>query len=144
MRPVPGIFRFAALVPLLGGMAFGEEITAARTLPAGTVLRASDLHSPELRKPAVSELVEAMIGLQARRAIFAGNPVKLEDLGPATLVDRNEIVTMRYENGQLGIRAEGRSLEPGGLGQRIRVINLDSRASITAVVAGPGLVEVMQ
>lgn len=136
----------AALTTLLGSVAplpagAADTIIAARTIPAGAVVAKEDLRVLEA-DGGQGGGIERMIGLQSRRAIYAGTAVRAEDLGPATLVERNEIVTMRYASGRLGIRTEGRALEPGSLGERIRVINLGSRMSITAVVAGEGLVEV--
>lgn len=112
------------------------EITALRTLPAGTVVSLSDL--------GVAEGADAapFVGLEVVRAIYVGRPVRMQDLGPPTLVRRNAIVQMIYDRGVLSIRTEGRALDAGGQGERIRVMNLSSREPVSATVRGVGLVEV--
>ncbi len=122
----------AAALALPAGAA---EVVAARTLRPGLVLEARDLRGPEA---AVAELV----GLEVRRAIYAERPVRPADLGPETLVRRNAMVTMLYRSGGLEIRTEGRALDEGGIGERVRVMNLTSRQSVPALVRGRGVVEV--
>ena len=56
------------------------------------------------------------------------------------LVERNAIVTMEYRKGALTILAEGRALGAGGMDDRVRVMNISSRATIEARVTGKGRV----
>lgn len=118
-----------------------QEVIAARTLRAGTVLTADDLRA---RVPAsdAAEHIARLVGLETRRAIYAGRPVTAADLGPPTLVRRNALVVMSYTAGALDIRTEGRALEAGGEGEVIRVINPGSRRPVRAVVTGANRVEV--
>jgi flagella basal body P-ring formation protein FlgA len=118
-----------------------QEVIAARTLRAGTVVAAGDLRA---RTPGAdaAERIAALLGLETRRAIYAGRPITVGDLGPPTLVRRNALVVMTYTAGALGIRTEGRALEAGGEGEVIRVINLGSRQAVRAVVTGTNRVEV--
>ena len=51
---------------------------------------------------------------------------------------------MTYARGGLTIVAEGRALGRAGLGERVRVLNLDSKAVVTGRVTGFGEVEVGQ
>lgn len=64
------------------------------------------------------------------------------DLAPPTLVRRNDLVRMRFVGGRLEIRAEGRALEAGRAGERVRVLNLDSRQPVTGRVVAPSEVEI--
>lgn len=117
------------------------DIFAARTLRVGVIVDAGDvqLHSPEDQKQ-----MEQMLGLEVRRAVYAGHPVTLAHLGPPTLVQRNEIVAMGYRAGGLGIRTEGRALSRGGKGEIVEIMNLTSRQTVRAVVIGPRQVEVQR
>ncbi len=139
MRPVAGL---ALALALAGQAAQGGpvEVTAGRTLRPGTVVEAGDLRVPE----GAETLARELVGREVRRAVYAGRPVRPDDVGPVTLVGRNTVVTMRYRSGALSIRTEGRALDAGGAGERIRVINLDTRQPVAAVVRAPGLVEVMR
>jgi len=44
--------------------------------------------------------------------------------------------------GALDIRTDGRALDRGALGERVRVMNLASRTVVTGAVSGPGAVAV--
>ena len=119
--------------------AWAGEVVANRTLRAGTILGPGDL-AP--RGDGAQESIASLLGLEVRRAIYVGRVVLAEDLGPATLVRRNDVVTMVYRSGSLGLRTEGRALSAGGKGERIDVMNLDSRLTVRATVVSAGHVEI--
>lgn len=118
------------------------EIRAVRTLPAGTMIAAADLVLPEAAGAELRNRAEALVGLETRRAIYAGRPVDPSDLGPPVLVRRNSLVTMIYRHGGLGIRGEGRALDSGGQGETVRVMNIGSRRTVSAQVVAAATVEV--
>jgi len=124
---------------LLPGPAAAADVLAQRTLRVGTIIGAGDLAG---RGTGAGDAVAAMEGLEVRRAIYAGHPVSRHDLGPPTLVRRNEIVMMSYRAGALGLRTEGRALGAAGAGEIVDVMNLVSRQTVRAVVTGRRRVEV--
>lgn len=126
-----------ALAGLATLAAASEVPRAARTLRVGTIVSAADLAAP-----ASSAAIDALSGLEVRRVIYVGRPVRAADLGPPTLVHRNEIVTMELRMRSLSLRTEGRALDAGGAGERIRVLNLESRTAVIATVIAPGRVGV--
>jgi flagella basal body P-ring formation protein FlgA len=69
-------------------------------------------------------------------------PIRPGDLRPPAIVERNEIVSLRYNHGGLLIITEGRALDRAALGESLRVINMSSRQTVTAVASAPGLVVV--
>lgn len=129
--------RALIVLAMIAMPALGEEVVALRTLRPGTVLQAGDIRGPEAT-------VSGMIGLEVRRAVYANRAVSAADLGPETLVRRNQIVQMLYRSGGLTIRTEGRALDGGGMGERVRVMNLTSRHKVLATVQRRGFVEVAQ
>lgn len=116
------------------------DIVASRTLRVGTILEAADLRGTGVGDQSAS--IAELVGQEVRRAIYAGRSVATRDLGPPTLIRRNEIVTMTYRTGGLGLRTQGRSLASGGLGEMVEVMNLDSRLMVRGRVVGPLQVEV--
>ena len=124
---------------LLAGQAFAGEMVANRTLRAGTILAPGDL---AMRGDGDATRMEALVGQEVRRAVYAGHVVLPGDLGPPTLVHRNDIVTMTFRSGALGLRTEGRALGSGGIGEKVEVMNLDSRLVVRALVTGSRQVEV--
>jgi flagella basal body P-ring formation protein FlgA len=130
----------ALVAALAAGPALAGEITAAHTLRVGAIVAGQDLRV----SPDAAEAADALVGMEVRRAIYAGRPVTPADLGPPLLVQRNAIVTMMYRTGALAIRTEGRALDMGGAGERVRIINLDSRISVVATVVSHNTVEVLR
>lgn len=130
-----------AVALALAAPAWAQEVVAARTLRAGTILAEHDLRAAGTGAGVAGRIAE-LVGLETRRAIYKGRPVVQAHLGPPTLVHRNDVVVMTYTDGGLGIRTEGRALDSGGRGELVRVLNLTSRQPVRAVVAGSGRVEV--
>ena len=127
---------------LVPPMARGDSVVAAGTIRSQQIIRAADVQLVEDEIAGARGHVDLAIGLEARINIYAGRPVRAGDLGPPAIVDRNELVTLRYQAGGLLILTEGRSLDRGASGERVRVQNLSSRSSVTGRVIGPGLIEV--
>lgn len=128
-----------ALLPLAVA---ADEITAARTLPAGTVLTEADLVvSPSAR---VGLTPADALGKQLRVAVYPGRPIIAAQLAAPTLVSRNQLITLAYENAALRIETEGRALGAGGAGDVIRVMNLSSRATLMARINSDGTATVAQ
>lgn len=117
----------------------------AETLVAATTIRGSDPIGPadvtvvpETMPGALSDPSDA-IGMEARVNLYPGRAIRAGDLRPPAVIDRNQIVTLRYDAGGILIVTEARALDRVAEGERLRVINLSSRNTVTAVAAGPGL-----
>lgn len=117
---------------------FAEDISAARTLRVGTIISMNDLNVASTDDPAV----QALLGMEVRRPLYIGQKVAQADLGPPTLVKRNDLVSIIYQNNRLGLRTVGRALGAGGEGEWIDVINSQTKLKIRGKVAGRGQVEV--
>ena len=75
--------------------------------------------------------------------IYAGRPVREADLAPPALVERNQIVTLRFRRGGLAISAEGRAMGRAAEGESVRAVNLGSRLTVSGTVAADGSVHVI-
>ncbi len=117
-------------------------VVATRPLRAQSVLTASDLSLEPGATPGAVTRIEDAVGLETRRGLYPGRPVMAGDLAPPALVERNAMVLLRYRDGALTIETDGRALGRGGMGERVRVMNVDSRNSVTGVVVAPNTVEV--
>ncbi len=123
-------------------MALADSLVATRLIRATDVITASDVVAHGARVPGAATAPDQVIGLEARVAIYPGRPVRLSDLGPAAVIERNEVVRMVYRQGPLMILSEGRALARAGLGDALTVMNLASRQSVQGVVTSAGLVAV--
>lgn len=119
--------------------AYAEDVTAARHIRAGAIVVASDIVTPKEHE--TMRRAADMIGMEATRTLYKGQPIDEDDLRPPTLVKRNAIVQMEFTKGPMTIMAEGRALDKGGMGERIRVMNLLSKRVVTATVFGADLVK---
>lgn len=119
-----------------------DEPVAARNIRAGELLAAADIETPASE----SGLRQAadFIGKEAARSIYRGQRITEQDLRAPTLVARNAVVTMEFSKGRLSIATEGRALDPGAAGARIRVMNIVSRRVVSAVVVDPNTVRIKQ
>jgi flagella basal body P-ring formation protein FlgA len=86
---------------------------------------------------------EFLEGKKPRTTIPAGR-VLTEDLFVSTpLVRRGETITLVYQNGTIRITALGKSQAAGMRGEKIPVVNLDSKRSLIAEVVDKSTVRVM-
>lgn len=122
--------------------AFADTVVSARTIRPNQIILETDVAI------AVGDLatgftrISDVIGQEARVALYAGRPILLGDIGPPAVIARNQIVGLRYFAGGISITTEGRALERGAIGDRIRVMNLGSRATIFGQVLGDGTIQV--
>ena len=122
------------------GCAVSQDISAARTLRIGTIVTIDDLHTETREDPAV----QSLLGLEVRRPLYSGQTVALSDLGPPTLVNRNDIVNVFYQTNGLGLRTIGRALGAGGAGEWIDVLNSQTKLKIRGRIVERGTVEVVR
>ncbi len=118
------------------------DIVATRNIFKGEVLTSNDVTGGASGDGGVS-IPGAMIGKEARHLIYKGSVIRQADLGPVTLVNRNDIVTVHLLYGPLEISMRGRSLDAGGEGEVVRIMNLDSRKIFQAKVQSAQIVEVI-
>ena len=122
--------------------AFGETVVAARTLRSHTIIGPKDVLAKEIVVDGAFERVENVIGQEARVSLYAGRPIRFEDIGPAAIIERNQIVMLVYQRRGLRIAADARALGRGGVGDLIRVMNLTSRTTISGIIGADGVITV--
>ncbi|SMR83474.1 flagella basal body P-ring formation protein FlgA [Aliiroseovarius halocynthiae] len=118
--------------------ASADTVVTARNLRPGMIVTAQDVKLVATDLAGGFQLLEDVIGQEARVVLYTGRPVLPNDIGPPSVIDRNQIVTLVYTAGPMTILAEGRSLGSGAIGDRVRVMNLSSRTTITGSVSANG------
>ncbi len=132
MRALVLIFALLAPLPAAAG-----GLAAARTLPAGTIIGAADLRAVDGDQRALTDPSQ-VIGKQTRITIYEGRPIQATLLQAPKLVGRNQIVRLSFRRGALRIDMQARTLSEGAAGDVIRVMNLDSRNIVAALVEDDG------
>ncbi len=122
--------------------AMADIVVPARTIRAKQIIQVADLARKDQQVPGAVTSVDALVGQEARVALYPGRPIQEGDVGPAAIVDRNDLVVLVFDRRPLSIKAEGRALGRGGVGDRIRVMNLSSRSTVTGLIRADGQIEV--
>ena len=136
--------RALALALLLAGAAQADIVVTNRTVRAQEIVTADALGTIQGSLAAGFSDPLDVVGLEARVSLYAGRPVLQAHVGPAALVERNQIIALIFEEGGLRITSEGRALDRGGLGERIRVMNLASHTTLFGAVRPDGAVQISQ
>ncbi|SEM60579.1 flagella basal body P-ring formation protein FlgA [Loktanella fryxellensis] len=118
--------------------AAADTLVAARTIPAQSIIGASDLLLQDGDTTGGTDDPLLLVGMEARTALYAGRPVLPADVGFPAIVDRNQIVPIIYDMGGLTITTDGRALGRAGAGETILVMNLTSRTTVTAQIRADG------
>ena len=142
MRAMAAHILAALLSGSLATVAAADTVIALRTVPARSIVSASDLGLAKGDVPGALSDPAAAVGLETRVTLYQGRPVLGGHLGPPALVERNEVVALHYNHSGLEILTEGRALDRAGAGDRVRVMNLSSRITVTGTVTGPGEISV--
>ncbi|MEP2470940.1 MAG: flagellar basal body P-ring formation chaperone FlgA [Paracoccaceae bacterium] len=130
------------LVTFSSFAALADIVVPTRTIRANAVITEVDVGTKAGGIANAFEHVSHVIGQEARKTLYAGRPILVDDIGPPALVTRNQIVSLRFIAGGLVISTEGRSLERGGIGDRVRIMNLASRTTLFGQIQPDGSVQV--
>jgi flagella basal body P-ring formation protein FlgA len=132
---------------LLCWPAFGGEseriAVPSHDIDRGTTVMASDFTVRTVQGdllPGTISAPEEVAGLQTRRFLHAGEPVRGEDFKKPVLVAKGSTVTMTFEAPGITLTAVGRAMSEGGMGDTVTVQNPTSFRQVSTVVTGPGQV----
>lgn len=123
-----------------------EAVFARRSLRRGEILSEGDLmivsrDRAKLPRDVLTDLGEA-VGKRMRRSIREGQPFRTNAIEVVPVIERGDRVMLILEAGALQLQASGRAQQAGGIGEFIRVMNLDSKREILGRVDGQGRVRV--
>ena len=138
------MMRLACLLTVLVSPLAAETLVAARTIPARSIIMPEDIVLRDLDVIGGIADPALAVGQEARVALYAGRPIRAADLASPAIVERNQIVLLVYQNGGITISTEGRALDRAGPGDRIRVMNLSSRSTVSATIDHSGTAFVAQ
>lgn len=123
-------------------------LSASTPLPAGTlvatkVIRAGDRITESNTEPGEDGLTpedEALLGKELRRTVYAGKEIVPTNTRAPRLIERNQLVTVKYVSGGLEIVLTGRAMSEAGEGDMVAVMNPSSRKLINGYVTADGWV----
>jgi flagella basal body P-ring formation protein FlgA len=131
-----------ALIATMGASAFADVVVPTRTIRADAVILEKDVTLQDGAQADVFARLHDVIGQEARVVLYAGRPIRLDEIGPPAIVSRNQIIGAYFEGSGLRIATEARALERGGVGDFVRVMNLASRATLVGQVQRDGTIRI--
>ena len=115
-------------------------------LPKGALVEAAMLRDAAIPASRVfaSTLVNRadIVGLQALRPLPAGVPLSRLHLRPQPTISRGATVPFVLQRGSLTLRGHGTALHDGAVGQSLRLLNPDTRATLVGTVGADGQVTI--
>jgi flagella basal body P-ring formation protein FlgA len=122
-----------------------EVAVLARNVDRADLLKASDVtveRRPKAEIGGEAATRDRAVGMQMRRSLRAGSPLKVADLVKPDLVQRDQGVTLIYQTAGIYLTTRGKALDNGTEGDVVNVLNLQSKRTVTGVVTGRGQVTI--
>ena len=118
-------------------------VVPAHDIQRGDVIADTDLSYVAVAALPTSGIVTSMNeldGMQARRMLRAGEPVRNDDVRRPILVTKGSTITMTFDAPGVTLTAIGKAMTEGGMGETVTILNPVSYRQVTAVVTGAGQV----
>jgi flagella basal body P-ring formation protein FlgA len=120
-----------------------QTVIAARNIERGDTLKTADIVVERRPKnEAGNDLTsrERALGMQARKGVRAGQPIRGADLARPDLVTRDQSVTLIYNAPGIYLTVRGKAIDGGTEGDTVTVMNLQSKRTVQGTVVGPAQV----
>lgn len=121
-----------------------KAVVAKRRLQRHEIIGKDDLEIQTIRIRRKHQLFEtdpdALIGKRMRRSLKKGGVIRLDHVEDAPMIFRGDSITITLKIRGLEITTLGKAAEDGFQGERIKVVNLDSKKIVFGEVIGHGRV----
>jgi flagella basal body P-ring formation protein FlgA len=122
-----------------------EVAVLTRNVERTDILKSADLvveRRPRAEVGSDPAAREQALGMQMRRPIRAGQPLRAADLVKPDLVQRDQAVTIIFQTAGLYLTTRGKALDNGTEGDVVSVLNIQSKRTVTGTVTGRGQVTI--
>lgn len=122
-----------------------QAAVLARNVERTEILKASDViveRRPKAQVGSDPAVRDQVLGMQMRRPMRAGQPLRVADLMKPDLVQRDQAVTVIYQTAGIYLTTRGKALDSGTEGDLVSVLNPMSKRTVTGVVTGRGQVTI--
>lgn len=122
-----------------------EATMLTRTVERGETIKSADISI--VRRPRAEIGGDAAprdqsLGMQARKQLRSGQPLRGADLVKPDLVQRDQSVTLIYETAGVYLTMRGKAVDGGAEGDVVTVMNLASKRTVSGTVTGRGQVTI--
>lgn len=122
-----------------------EVAVLTRDIDRTELLKSSDValeRRPKAEVTGEPASRDRTVGMQLRRPMRAGMPIRIADIVKPDFVVRDQTVTIIYQVPGLYLTTRGKAIESGAEGDTVSVLNLQSKRTLTGTVTGRGQVTV--
>jgi flagella basal body P-ring formation protein FlgA len=122
-----------------------EVAVLTRDIDRADLLKSSDValeRRPKAEVPGEAASRERTVGMQLRRPMRAGTPIRVADIVKPDFVSRDQSVTVIYQVPGIHLTTRGKAIESGAEGDTVSVINLQTKRTLTGTVTGRGQITV--
>jgi flagellar basal body P-ring formation protein FlgA len=122
-----------------------DALILTRGVERTEILKSSDFvieRRPKAEVGGDPALRERAIGMQLRRSMRAGQPVRVADLTKPDLVQRDQDVTLIFQTAGIYLTTRGKALDAGTQGDVVNVLNPQSKRTVSGIVTGRGQVTI--
>ncbi|MEL6243651.1 MAG: flagellar basal body P-ring formation chaperone FlgA [Pseudomonadota bacterium] len=128
----------AGICLVLATTAVADLVVPTRTIRPGHIIKAGDVQVVEGSNAGSFDRLNDVVGQEARLALYPSRPIPFEAIGAPAVITRNQIVPLLYAGRGIFITTDARALQRGGIGDRIRLMNLSSRTVVYGFVRPDG------
>ncbi len=122
-----------------------EVAVLTRDIDRADLLKSSDVtleRRPKAEIAGEAASRDRTVGMQLRRPMRAGTPIRVADIVKPDFVQRDQNVTIIYQVPGLYLTTRGKAIESGAEGDTVSVLNLQSKRTLTGVVTGRGQITI--
>ncbi|MCP3401264.1 flagellar basal body P-ring formation chaperone FlgA [Bradyrhizobium sp. CCGB20] len=122
-----------------------EVAVLTRDIDRADLLKSSDItleRRPKAEVTGEPASRDRSIGMQLRRPMRSGTPIRVADIVKPDFVSRDQSVTVIYQVPGIYLTTRGKAIESGAEGDTVSVLNLQTKRTLTGVVTGRGQVTV--
>jgi flagellar basal body P-ring formation protein FlgA len=122
-----------------------EVAVLTRDIDRAELVKSSDItveRRPKAEVTGEPASRDRTIGMQLRRPMRAGNPIRVADIVKPDFVQRDQSVTVIYQVPGIYLTTRGKAVENGAEGDTVSVLNLQTKRTLTGIVTGRGQVTV--
>ncbi len=134
--------RASAAAPALYKVLVSKELLKRGTLITPDMFSTAEMPAAGMENQIISD-TKLVKNMQLVRDLTPNTPLRSYDVKTAVLVKRGQEVQVTAGEGQgFSITMRAEALQDGGLGEQIRLKNVDSGRSLSGVITGPNAVKV--
>ncbi len=88
--------------------------------------------------------INELVGKQVKRILTKGRPIMMQSIMKQRIIDKGDLIEIRYSKGPLKVTAPGRALSSASHGQDIKIVNLVGNKTLVGIAAAEGLVDIIK